>query len=106
MRGLYSAALNYGVRRRNVAALPRNSGGCGGILVFNSWTPVAYAAYGKGVQGRLTATVHSGGSLHLPDAPSECHSATLCHTKKRRGDNPTGVGSDSFRRYVARAYSG
>ena len=93
MRGLYSAALNYGVRCRNAAALPRFSGECGGVLVFGLWLS-------SGVCGS------SGGSLHLPDVPSECHSATLCHTNKRRGDNPTGVGSDSFRCYVARAYSG
>ena len=37
--------------QRNAAALPRNSGGCGGILVFNSWLPVG--AYGNGSQRRF-----------------------------------------------------
>jgi hypothetical protein len=32
LQGLLSAALNYGARHRNAAALPRNLGGCGGIL--------------------------------------------------------------------------
>ena len=39
VRGVCNAALNYGARHRNAAALPGNSGGCGGILIFNSGAP-------------------------------------------------------------------
>ena len=48
---------------RNAAALPRNSGGCGGILVYSSWPP-------GGVRG-IQQTMCSGGSLHTSSAPTQ-----------------------------------